>query len=285
MDNLEIKNSETQAIVELASSIKPCDLVSESRPGHIKHYALPPGWESETYDDEHLLPAPYRKKGNATLNDQDSFIEYINRHSIPDLTTIYCKADYLKSEVAFTCIINDHGSQPDGQQWQDHRAMYKPTFSEEWNRWIEKNKQPLSQLQMAMFIEENLQDIAAAEGYPTGQQLLEMATSFQANQDMRFKSAIRLQNGGVNMSFVQDDDNQTLSQMKLFEKIAIGIPVFWNGDAYQITARLRYRVKEGSLIFWYELIRNDKVLEDATKNMINKIKIATGVPLFFGTAN
>ena len=135
---------------------------------------------------------------------------------------------------------------------------------------------------MAMFIEENLQDIAASEGFPTGQQLLEMATSFQASQDMRFKSAIRLQNGGVNMSFVQDDDTQTLAQMKMFEKIAIGIPVFWNGTAYQITARLRYRVKEGRLIFWYELIRNDKVLEDATKTMIAKIKEATDVPLYFG---
>ena len=86
------------------------------------------------------------------------------------------------------------------------------------------------------------------------------------------------------MSFVQDDDNQTLAQMKLFEKIAIGIPVFWNGDAYQITARLRYRVKEGRLTFWYELIRHDKVLEDATKTLINKIQDATGVPLYFGRA-
>lgn len=84
------------------------------------------------------------------------------------------------------------------------------------------------------------------------------------------------------MSFVQDDDNQTLTTMKLFEKIAIGIPIFWGGDAYQITARLRYRVKEGRLTFWYELIRPDKILEDATKTLINKIKVSTGVPLFFG---
>ena len=154
----------------------------------------------------------------------------------------------------------------------------------EWNRWTGNDTEPLSQTGFAMFIEDNLADIAAVEGMPTGQQLLEMATSFQANQDMRFKSAVRLQNGGVNMSFVQDDDNQTLAQMKLFEKIAIGIPVFWNGDAYQITARLRYRVKEGRLTFWYELIRHDKVLEDATKTLINKIQDATGVPLYFGRA-
>ena len=86
------------------------------------------------------------------------------------------------------------------------------------------------------------------------------------------------------MNFIQDDDQQTLTQMKLFEKIAIGIPVFWNGDAYQITARLRYRVKDGKLTFWYELIRKDKVFEDASNNLINKLKSAINVPFYFGAA-
>lgn len=278
MDQSEIQ-TEAQSIVDLASKIQPVEIVSH---GHVKRVALPPDWDLQEKNDENLLPQPFRKEGIIILDDQDSLVDYINRHKIPDLTTIYCRADYLKSEVIFHCIINDHGGAADGQQWRDHIAVYTPIFSEEWRRWTAHNKQPLSQLDMAMFIEENLQDIAASEGFPTGQQLLEMATSFQASQDMRFKSAIRLQNGGVNMSFVQDDDTQTLAQMKMFEKIAIGIPVFWNGTAYQITARLRYRVKEGRLMFWYELIRNDKVLEDATKTMIDKIKEATGVPLYFG---
>ena len=278
MEQSEIQ-TEAQSIVDLAYKIQPVEIASH---GHIKRVALPPDWSLEHENDEDLLLQPFRKTGTVTLDDQESFIGYINRHALSDLTTIYCNANYLKSQVSFKCIINDHGGKADGQQWRDHVALFTPIFSEEWNRWIGKNKEPLSQLEMAMFIEENLQDIAVSEGFPTGQQLLEMATSFQASQDMRFKSAIRLQNGGVNMSFVQDDDTQTLAQMKMFEKIAIGIPVFWNGTAYQITARLRYRVKEGRLIFWYELIRNDKVLEDATKTMIAKIKEATSVPLYFG---
>ena len=67
--------------------------------------------------------------------------------------------------------------------------------------------------------------------------------------------------GGVQMSFVQDDDNQTLEKMQLFERFSIGIPVFWNGDAYRLDARLRYRVREGVLKFWYELIRPEKCLK------------------------
>lgn len=284
----KVKMSETQAIVDLASKICPVEIASNDDES-IRRVALPPGWEFKEIDEENLLMHPRRKKGNASLKDSESFINYINRHKNHPYTTIYCDQDYSQSKVNFTCIFNDHAYQSQGGEysypsWRDFTAKYTPKFSEEWNRWVGGNKRQFTQLEMAEFIEENLSDIAAAEGMPTGSELLEMATSFEANQDMRLKSAIRLQSGGVNMNFVQDDDGQTLVRMKLFEKIAIGIPVFWGGDAYQIAARLRYRVKEGRLTFWYELIRSDKVLEHATKELIKKIESGTSVPLFMGVA-
>ena len=70
--------------------------------------------------------------------------------------------------------------------------------------------------------------------------------------------------------------------MSVFERFAIGVPVFWNGDAYQIDARLRYRVRDGKLAFWFELIRADKVLEAAATTVISTIKEKTGNPFFFG---
>ena len=143
-------------------------------------------------------------------------------------------------------------------------------------------KAPFDQAGFASFIEENLKDIASVDGSPTGAQMLEMALTFEANQDMRFKSAIRLQNGGVQMSFVQDDDAQTLQKMQVFDRFSIGFPVFWNGDAYRVDARLRYRVRDGKLTFWFELIRQDKVLEAATQTLIATIREKTGNPFFFG---
>lgn len=274
-----VQNSETQEIIDLASRIIPVEIGGEK---HIRRVALPPGWELSEHDDEKLLPAPARKKGTVRLDEQVSFIDYINRHKIDNLTTIYCQADYRASKIDFSCIINDHQGTQDGQQWRDHIALYAPVFSEEWKRWSGGNKQQHTQAEFAAFIEENLEDIATVEGMPSGIDLLRMATEFEANQDKRFKSLIRLQNGGVQFNLVEDDDAQTLQKMQMFEKIAIGIPVFWNGDAYRIDARLRYRVNQGVLKFWYELIRPDKKIEDATKTMIDKIKAETGVPLYFG---
>ena len=71
--------------------------------------------------------------------------------------------------------------------------------------------------------------------------------------------------------------------MQLFERFAIGIPVFWNGDAYQITARLKYRVRDGKVSFWYELERTDVVFEAAARELIAAVRAGAEVPFFFGT--
>lgn len=244
------------------------------------HIAVPAEYKLE--DMEKFMDIPRRKRGKVSLNDVDSFIDYNKRHGSLAACTIWCQADYAQGKVSFLSILNDHGEEENKQQWRDHTSSFTPVFSEEWKRWNAKDGETFTQVEFASFIEENLKDIATVEGAPTGGQMLEMALSFEANQDMRFKSAIRLSNGGVQMSFTQDDNDQTLAKMQMFERFSIGIPVFWNGDAFQINARLRYRVRDGKLTFWFELIRPDKVLEATTKELIDKIRVDTGKPFFFG---
>lgn len=40
--------------------------------------------------------------------------------------------------------------------------------------------------------------------------------------------------------------------------------------------------RAGKLTFWFELIRQDKVLEAATQTLIAQIREKTGNPFFFG---
>lgn len=272
---------ETNNIAEtLAREIKaPIEIITA---GDVKRVALPAGWTLHEKDDEKFLPAPRRKTARVSVADADSFVDYIKRHGSLADSTIWCIADYRAGKVGFTAIMNDHGEDETKPAWRDHRATFSPEFSEEWNRWTKLNKQAMNQTEFASFIEENIRDIATVEGSPTGANMLEMALTFEANQDMRYKSAIRLQNGGVQMSFVQDDDAQTLQKMQVFDRFSVGFPVFWGGDAYRLDARLRYRVRDGKLAFWFELIRQDKVLEAATQTLIKKIREATGNPFFFG---
>jgi len=248
----------------------------------VRRVALPPGWRIEERDDEKLLDAPRRKRASVKLLDAESFIEYMKRHGSLTDSTIWCETDYVAGKVDFLGIINDHGEDATAAAWRDHTATFAPEFSEEWKRWAGNSDKAFGQAEFANFIDNNLKDITGGDGMPSGTQMLEMAISFEAKQDMRFKSAIRLQSGGVQMQFVQDDDQQTIEKMQMFDRFAIGIPVFWNGDAYRIEARLRYRVRDGKLTFWYELIRKDKTLEAATKTIIDTIREKTGTPFFFG---
>src|SRR5574337_191587 len=143
--------------------------------------------------------------------------------------------------------------------------------------WLGMDGKPQSQVAFATFIEDNLRDIAATEGFPTGAEMLSMALSLEANQDSRFKSSVRLQSGGVDLTFVEKEDAETLRRMSIFERFAIGIPPFFNGPAYRVEARLRYRVRDMQLSFWYDLIRPDLTLADAVRSELASIAEKTSV--------
>ena len=248
--------------------------------GDKEYIALPAGWSLE--DCEKTLPTPRRKKASVSLADADSFIAYLKRHGSLSSATIWCEADYQKGLVAFMGIINDHSEMEDGQEWRDHTAKLTPTKSVEWQRWNQLDRKSMNQLEFASFIEDNLGDIASADGYPTGTAMLQMATCMEIAQDSTIKSAIRLQSGGVRMEYVEDSNAETVKSMEVFSKFALGLPVFWGGVVYQVEARLKYRLSAGKLSFWYELNRPDKVLEDAAKTLTATIQDATGFPLFHG---
>ncbi|MDE2441078.1 MAG: DUF2303 family protein, partial [Betaproteobacteria bacterium] len=130
---------------------QPIEIISEPA-GNLKRVALPPGWKLEEKDDDQkLLAAPRRKIAKVRLHDADSFIEYIKRHGSLTDSTIWCVADYKAGKVAFLGILNDHGEDEAKAAWRDHRANFTPEFSEEWVRWIGKNKQGFTQAEFASF--------------------------------------------------------------------------------------------------------------------------------------
>jgi uncharacterized protein YfdQ (DUF2303 family) len=279
-----MEHDEENLAATLAREMKAPMEIALDLDASIRRVALPPGWSIQCYDDQQFDKAPRRKIASILLSDAASFVSYVKRHGSLGSSTVWCKADYAGGHIKFLAIINDHGEAVDAQNWRDHRAVFCPAFSEEWKRWISHNAKPFTQYDFASFMEENNKDLASVSGSATGAQMLEMAIAMETKQEVRFKSAIRLQNGGVSLNYVADDDHQTITRMQLFERFTLGMPVFLGGDAYQVDARLRYRVRDGKLTFWYELIRPDKLLEAATSTMVNTIHDQVGMPFYFGEA-
>jgi len=112
--------------------------------------------------------------------------------------------------------------------------------------------------------------------------MLRMATQFEATQDKQFRSAVRIQSGGVNLECIDTDDAATVEKMQAFDRFMIGIPAFWKGQAYLVEAKLRYRVHSGKLSLWYDLIRPDLVVTDAIDNMLEQIQKAVELPVVYG---
>lgn len=279
-------NHEAENIAQTVAAVakQPIVLLGEhDLSDHRQIIALPQGWTHHVIDEEKNQPNPRRAAGTFSFDEIDSFAAYVNRHGTLEHTTVWCKADFPKGQLYFRAVLDDHSTDPHFPGHREWIAGWEPAKSEEWKEWTANSGKQMSQVEFAYFIEQNLKDIATAEGYPSGTQMLAMATNLEITQDSKFKSQAKLQSGGVRLVYVEDSDEATEKAMEIFSKFAIGVQVFRGADGFRIEARLRYRLNQGKLAFWYELIRPDVTLEEASQKLVTQLREkVTTFPLFFG---
>lgn len=248
----------------------------------VFHVAVPGNFKVETIDAENLLDNPRRTHCTATLTDASSFAAYIGRVA-QQRSLVWCDFNPQTFALGFRGVIDEHDREEAG--WRSHQAAFTPEMSAEWKLWTSKNLKPMGQVEFAEFIEANADDITAANGMPSSTDMLKMATEFQANEERTLKSTVRLQSGGVRLTYIADPDAGTTESMQMFERFSIGIPVFHGGPAWQITARLKYRLSQGKVLFFFELVRPDRTHQAAALELITQIREAIGaVPLMMGSA-
>jgi uncharacterized protein YfdQ (DUF2303 family) len=272
--------SNNQALIDLASGMNMQETPSAGEHGERPYVVVPTGYK--VADLEHLLPNPTRKQGNIVTTDADSFIKYVMDEKSWTGTKIYANLDSETAKLGLVAVLNDHGTT--AAQWRDHRCTYDPKLSLEWKRWSEYNRREMNQLTFASFIEDNIGDVVSVNDSPNGTQMLGMALAFERTANKMVASHVNLQSGGVRFEFVDDDTRQTKSAMEAFSRFNIGVPVFYGSEsAYPVEARLKYREKDGKVIFWYELVRADRVFQTAAREVIQRIKDETAVTVLFGT--
>lgn len=247
----------------------------------IPFVIVPEGYDVRNL--EKLLDNPTRKRCSILTTDATSFIDYLNKHSIPVASTIYADIDSERSQCNLVAVIDDHSDEI--PNWREHTCSFAPKQAVEWGRWIGNNKKVMNQSDFATWLEDNLPDIATVPNMPTGAEILTMALAFEANSDKRIKSRVNLQTGGVQFEFVDDEDKDTRTKMVVFERFTLGIPVFdGSPSGYPLEARLKYRDKDGKVNFWYELIRPDRVFKTAVVEELSNIKQGTGLVIISGKA-
>lgn len=226
-----------------------------------QHAALvPEGYSVE--DLERFHAQPRRTRQEVAIHNATDFGLYVNRFKTPE-TTIYADLDGTR----FTAVIDHPGA--GGPAWGQHRATYACPHSRSWKTWTSADGKAMRQADFAKFIEDNLPDVQQ----PSGSDILTISRTLEAKKKVDFQSGVRLDNGEVQITFNEEIQGTAgKGTIEIPETFELGIPVFEGGDHYALTARLRYRINDGQLVMWFDLLRPERLLEDAFANTLEQIR-------------
>lgn len=225
---------------------------------------------------------PPRKTGRIKLSDAKSFIAYYKAHALTDSQWCFIYAQMQPAQ--FLAVLNDHSAAKAG--FRDYRVEFPVAHSKEWNTWANHSSTPFSGNEaFAYFIEENSPDIIK----PAGNEMLSIALNFKIGESVAFSNAARLSDGHTELTYNNIVSASSVSEkggkIKIPEQFRLRLPVFAGIDAkqYEVDARLRYRLRDGKLTIWYELIRPFKALETAFKDLWLQIEKETKATILAGT--
>lgn len=246
---------------------------ADSAPGSGVFTVVPKGYELASLED--YLARPLRVRQNVALDDAESFIEYIKAYRLSERTRVF----FNQEQGEFLAVLDYHGNSI-APEWCAHRARFKAQQSVEFSTWMGMNRQPMDQLQFARFLEDNQVDVVK----PDGAVLLEIALTFETKKDVEFASGVRLQNGQIQFKYNEVVRGSAQSgTLEIPDEFKLGIPVHVGGPKYEIPVRLRWRLKEGKVVFWYEVVRPHRFLEAALKEIRERISAETTLKVLAGS--
>ena len=243
------------------------------------HYAFPVAGDgsvvfSEPVEEKHL-PAPRRPRGTTVTYDVDS------------LAVMWAKFAFGGSELfgdpnrhVFTGVLNADQSQGTAG-FRDHRVELPLQKSLAWQKWTAINGDMLSQVEFAEFLEARLVDVVR----PTGADMLELATTLEASSSVEFKSAVSLASGVRQFAFEETQTTRAgqTGSLEIPKEIELGIAPFEGGEPFRVTARFRYRIRNGSLTLGVVLDQPEEVVRAAFSDFAERVAVACSATVLLGT--
>jgi uncharacterized protein YfdQ (DUF2303 family) len=117
-----------------------------------------------------------------------------------------------------------------------------------------------------------------------------LCLTLESKSDVSFRSSARLQNGQHQIRFeetITDRAGGGVQQgsFDIPNAFKLAIEPFQGVGLKSIDARFRYRVKDGALAMWYELVRPEDVLKAAFDEIVAQIRSGVSpAPVLAGVA-
>lgn len=233
---------------------------------------LPPDFRVE--DITKHLPPPERIQQRVTLLTPEDFSAYLIAYAgAGQRLAVFCDEPAARYEA----VLDYHHADDTAAVHRetrgpcDHVAAYACPLSIQWKTWKENSGKPMAQVQFARFIEENMPDVYK----PPAADMLQIALQLQVHKSAKFDSDVRLDNGQRQLSYMEEvKGNTKAGNLEIPELFSLKLPVFVDGAPAFMDARLRYRMNDGDLTMWYDLVRPEDVLGAAVKVVTDKIRTA-----------
>lgn len=214
--------------------------------------------------DEATRNAPRRLKQIFVAHSPKSFIDYFNRYATEGKSAIFID----RIENKFVGVIDFHEN-AETPHFAAHRCIYTAPKTEESIKWLKHNNEKMTQEDFALFIEDSQREILE----PNPAEMLEIAASLKANNNVDFKSAMRLDNGQVQFTYTETINGQAgvNGHLAIPEKIKLVLTPFKGSTPYEVEARFRYRITQAGLQMWYTLISPHLVINDAINDIAAQV--------------
>lgn len=219
---------------------------------------------------EPLLKKPLRNTGyNVTLRHADSFKAFTKAHAVEGSEIMFSANGEIKARLDI-----------DAATFREYGALYVPAKTQSFKDWLEVNCTKMDQAEFALFIERHIDDIHPAEGMPSATDILTFCSTVEDAKRVEFKKSVSLQDGRVELIYAEKTDEAREQKLALFREFSLALRPFLDRDqAYAITASLRFRIKDGQIVFWYELKGIEALMEKLRADIKTDLE-ATGLPVY-----
>ncbi|WP_031467122.1 DUF2303 family protein [Sciscionella sediminilitoris] len=225
---------------------------------------------------EQYLEVPLRLRGLARVDDPGSLIAYVNRLANAN-TTLWAH----EATACVAAVFNDHANS-ELAGWRDHGVELRLLEDPDWRRWLEADGHLGAQEWFAELIEDLSHTIVS----PDSAAMYTIARTFRAHTRADFNRSTHLDSGDIALSFTEETTAKAGSrgEIEVPERFELRLAPFIGADPVNVTARLRYRIKDGELKIGYKLLRPDVARREAFDELVEQIDEGTlsGVPMHYG---
>jgi uncharacterized protein YfdQ (DUF2303 family) len=235
---------------------------------------------------------PERRQGTAKVNTLASLIGLTKRHAVADQSALFAETRWPKP--AITAVIDYHAVDHE-PGWQKHRVHYDFPLTEEFQTWVKFNRKPLEQADFAAFLEEHAAELVSPldaerteyerifkEKFAGPAELITLSRELEVYLGAKVKRGERLQTGEKTVEFTSEHTNGRGEKIEIPGIFVINVPVFIDGEPVRIIARLRYRIGQGEIHWFFDLYRWEVAVREAVVSALDRAASETGLPAYEG---